>query len=98
MRHAEPRTRIDWLPGTGLLAAGIGVGAVLGYSFAAGRPPALLAAVVAVLMGVLAVRHWRHRPGRVRLPFLVARSTPPEARHPFDLVRDHSTDSQKYVM
>jgi uncharacterized membrane protein YfcA len=98
MRHVEPRAQIDWLPGTGLLAVGIGVGAVLGYSFAAGRPPVLLSACVALLMVLLAARHLHRRPGRVRLPFTTSRATNHETQPRFDLVRDRSTDSQKYVM
>lgn len=98
MRHTEPRTRIEWLPGSGLLAIAMGVGAVLGYAVAAGRPPVLLSLVVLALMIALSVRGLSRRPGRAYLPFSTRRAAPQDARHPFDLVRDRSTDSQKYVM
>lgn len=97
--HGPRIVRVDWLPGTGLLAAAIGAGAVLGYTAAAGRPPVYLSLTVCALIVTLAVTVFRARrnleAGRAR-----ERTAAPHAAAspPFDLSDDRSTEAQKYVM
>lgn len=91
--------RPDWVPGLGLLAAALGSGAVAGYTFAAGRPPLYLLAVLVVVYAGLTVAAWRRlRSRRAPLPADGERHTTRTARRAPDLARDRSTDAQKYLM
>ncbi len=90
--------RVDWMPGIGLLGAAVGAGAVLGYTAGAGHPPLYLSLGVCALIGGLAFAAWQRRRAPLPAPArgkLVQHGTP---HVPFDLSRDRTTDTQKYVM
>jgi hypothetical protein len=91
--------RAEWFPGVAILAAAVGIGAILGVAADSRYWLVYLAGIVGVLVGVYAVTFQRSRPAAPlprtpRGPFEVIRGGQPE----YDLEKDKSTDSQRWLM
>jgi hypothetical protein len=90
--------RSEWLPGLGALGVAVGLGALLGFSFADGAWQMGAAGLgLLVLGGLLMPRLSRRRTppppvdGRSRLRLV-------RGGRDYDLAADRSTDNQRYLM
>ena len=91
--------RAEWFPGVAILAAAVGIGAILGVAADSRYWLVYLAGIVGVLVGVYAVSLFRKGPTAPpprppRGPFEVLEGGHPE----YDLEKDRSTDGQRWLM
>jgi protein-S-isoprenylcysteine O-methyltransferase Ste14 len=92
--------RRSWLPGAALLAAAVAVAVLAGFALGVRSWPWYVGfAAVALLAIGWAERLWTRRttpaPARLRGRLKVIQGG---KAAPYDLAKDHSTDSQRYLM